>query len=79
VEIELRFGHPRKLQNECAIVNARVGVGPDTERWSIGVFAQNLTNTEIYQVVVDQPLQSGTFGAFLAPPRTYELTGRLRF
>ena len=70
---------PLKVQEPFAILNARVGIEPASERWSLEVFAQNLSNSDYYQVVVDQPLQSGTYGAYLGQPRLYGVTGRLRF
>ncbi|MEH3101569.1 TonB-dependent receptor [Sphingomonas adhaesiva] len=70
---------PLKIQQPFALVNARLGIGPESKAWSLEVWGQNLTNAEFTQVVVDQPLQSGTYGTFLGPPRTYGVTGRVRF
>ncbi len=70
---------PLKIQEPFAIVNARIGIEPVSEAWSLELFAQNLTDSEYYQVIVDQPLQSGTYGAFLGAPRRYGVTGRVRF
>lgn len=70
---------PLKVQDPFAILNARVGIEPASEAWSLEVWAQNLTNSDYYQVIVDQPLQSGTYGAFLGSPRLYGVTGRVRF
>lgn len=70
---------PLKVQEPFAVLNTRVGIEPENEAWSLEVWAQNLTNSEYYQVIVDQPLQSGTYGAFLGQPRLYGVTGRVRF
>jgi outer membrane receptor protein involved in Fe transport len=70
---------PFKIQGAYAMVNARIGFGPHSEAWTLELWSQNLTNAHVYQVVVDQPLQSGTYGAYLTPPRTYGVTGRVRF
>ncbi|OWK31044.1 TonB-dependent receptor [Sphingomonas dokdonensis] len=70
---------PLKVQEPFAILNTRIGIEPVSEAWSLEVWAQNLTNSDYYQVVVDQPLQSGTYGAFLGQPRLYGVTGRVRF
>jgi outer membrane receptor protein involved in Fe transport len=70
---------PLKNQPPLTIWNGRVGVGTIDERWTVELFAQNLTNERYYQVVVDQPLQSGTYAAFLAAPRTWGVTLRSRF
>ncbi|THG41916.1 TonB-dependent receptor [Sphingomonas olei] len=70
---------PLKVQQPFALLNARVGIEPTNEAWSLEVWAQNLTNSNYYQVIVDQPLQSGTYGAFIGQPRLYGVTGRIRF
>ncbi|ATQ45096.1 TonB-dependent receptor [Caulobacter mirabilis] len=70
---------PNKSQQSMTIWNGRIGVGSEDERWMIEAWAQNLTNVDYYQVVVDQPLQSGTFAAFLGAPRTAGVTLRAKF
>ncbi|WP_374469999.1 TonB-dependent receptor [Phenylobacterium sp.] len=70
---------PLKDQKPLTIWNGRIGVGTQDERWTLELFAQNLTNEDYYQVVVDQPLQSGTYAAFLGAPRTVGVTLRSRF
>jgi iron complex outermembrane receptor protein len=70
---------PLKSQPDLTLVNARVVLGAVDEKWSVELWAQNLTDEDYNQVIVDQPLQTGTFATFLAPPRTYGLTLRGRF
>jgi len=70
---------PLKIQKELTLWNGRIGIGADDDRWAVELFAQNLTNEDYYQVVVDQPLQSGTFAAFLGAPRTWGVTLRSKF
>ncbi len=70
---------PLKVQQPFAILNTRIGIEPESEAWSLELWAQNLTNSDYYQVIVDQPLQSGTYGAFIGQPRLYGVTGRVRF
>jgi outer membrane receptor protein involved in Fe transport len=70
---------PLKNQKELTLWNGRVGVGSADERWTVELFAQNLTNEDYFQVVVDQPLQSGTYAAFLGAPRTWGVTLRSKF
>lgn len=70
---------PNKVQEELTIWNGRIGVGSADELWTVELFAQNLTDEDYYQVVVDQPLQSGTFSAFMGAPRTWGVTLRSRF
>ena len=45
----------------------------------VEAWAQNLTDEDYYQVVVDQPLQSGTYAAFLGAPLTSGVTLRVKF
>ena len=70
---------PAKVQGPMTIVNGRVAVGSQSGRWTLEAWAQNLTNKDYYQVVVDQPLQSGTYAAFLGAPRTAGMTLRIRY
>ncbi|WP_293461229.1 TonB-dependent receptor [Phenylobacterium sp.] len=70
---------PLKNQKELTLWNGRIGVGSEDERWTVELFAQNLTNEDYYQVVVDQPLQSGTYAAFLGAPRTWGVALRSKF
>lgn len=70
---------PLKIQKELTLWNGRIGIGSEDERWTVELFAQNLTNEDYFQVVVDQPLQSGTFAAFLGAPRTWGMTLRSKF
>ncbi len=70
---------PLKRQRPMTIWNGRVGIGPENDRWALEVWAQNLTDVNYYQVVVDQPLQTGTYAAFLGAPRTVGATLRVKF
>ena len=78
-----------KVQDGVLLVNARVGVMGEDERWGVELWARNLTNKDYMQVGFDGPLQGSgtknalvntqTFNAFLAEPRTYGITLRARF
>jgi len=84
-----------KNQPSYALVNARIGIRGPQERWSIELWAQNLFNEKYTQVAFNTPFQGagslaqtqafGTspanqlFSAFLAEPRTYGITGRIKF
>jgi outer membrane receptor protein involved in Fe transport len=74
---------PSKLQPSYTLFNARVGLGTPDERWSLELWARNLTDEEYVQVAFDAPLQQGTAGptqgAFLGDPRTYGITLRARY
>jgi iron complex outermembrane recepter protein len=85
---------PEKEQDGYFLANARIGIrGPD-QRWALEVWAQNLFNEQYTQVGFNTPFQGagsqanvaafgGTatqiYSAFLAEPRTYGITGRVRF
>ena len=84
-----------KIQQGFVVVNARIGIRGEDERWALELWAQNLLNEQYQQVSFDATLQgSGTtravqqglstsattlYGAFLAEPRTYGVTLRTRF
>lgn len=86
---------PQKEQDGYAIVNARVGVRGEDERWAVELWAQNLFDKNYAQVAFNSPFQEGAAGApfvdpqypggrqifsqFLAEPRTYGITLRGRF
>jgi iron complex outermembrane receptor protein len=86
---------PQKEQQNFMLFNARVGIRGPKQRWSIELWAQNLLNRDYTQVAFNSPFQAGTtaapfvdpqfpggrqiFSAFLAEPRTFGATGRIRF
>ncbi len=74
---------PSKVQPSYTLVNARIGVGSIDERWSLELWARNLTDEDYAQIMFDAPLQQGaagpTQGAFLGDPRTYGVTLRARY
>lgn len=85
---------PQKSQDSYTVVNGRIGItGPDG-RWGLEVWAQNLLDKNYQQVAFNSPFQEGAatsafqdpdfpggrqiFSSFLAEPRTYGLTLRMR-
>jgi iron complex outermembrane recepter protein len=86
---------PQKEQEGYTLVNGRIGVRGPAQRWALELWAQNLFNKDYTQVAFNSPFQAGAtaapfvdpqfpggrqiFSAFLAEPRTYGLTARLRF
>ena len=84
-----------KLQEAFTVWNARVGIGRADRRWSLEVWAQNLTDQHYVQVGFDGPLQAlgsplpnaqhgptdpiNTYNAFLGAPRMYGVTFRLNY
>ncbi len=70
---------PEKIQDGFALVNARLGIGARSGRWTVELWGQNLTDETYKQVGFDAPLQPGAWNAFLGPPRTYGVTLRVRY
>ncbi|QXQ06490.1 TonB-dependent receptor [Sphingosinicellaceae bacterium] len=85
---------PEKAQESFVTVNARIGIRGPEEKWSLEFWGQNVFNKNYTQVAFNAPYQGsnssaqvaafgGTgnqlFSAFLAEPRTYGATARLRF
>lgn len=68
--------NPLKMQDAYALVDARIGIGSQSDSWAVELWGKNVTN-EDYVQVVDAPLQSGSLGAFLGDPRFYGATFRL--
>ena len=69
------FGHRTRFDRFMA----RFGIGDADRSWMLELWAQNLTDEEYIQVAFDAPLQTGSWNAFLAPPRTYGATLRMWF
>ncbi len=77
---------PEKHQPSFAVVNGRVGLLSDDNRWSVELWAQNLFDEEYIQVAFDSPIQNTegvqpleSYSAFLGDPRTWGLTVGYRF
>ncbi|CAD7717688.1 Vitamin B12 transporter BtuB [Xanthomonas hydrangeae] len=70
---------PQKSQPGYTLLNARFGIGANDKRWLLEAWAENLGNETYRQIVIDAPLQAGSWNAFLGAPRTYGVTLRLRF
>ena len=79
---------PEKYQDAYTVANARLGIGAANGRWTIELWANNLTNTDYMQVGFDGPLQNvsplpnnpfNTFNGFPGAPRMFGATLRLRY
>ena len=70
---------PEKLQDAYTLVNARIGIGDQNQRWSLELWGQNLTDETYKQVGIDAPIQTGSWNAFLGSPRLYGVTVRVRY
>jgi outer membrane receptor protein involved in Fe transport len=53
------------------LLNGRINLGSQDDRWRVELWAQNLTNEEYYQVVINQTLQGGAFQTTLQPSGNY--------
>ncbi len=54
---------PLKMNDAMTLVNGRIGIGSEDERWTLEVWGQNLTDEEYAQVVFNGPLQGSAFQA----------------
>lgn len=79
---------PRKMQDAMTLLNGRVGIGSQDDKWTVELWGLNLTDEDYYQVAFDATLQgsstspgvsTSTLNAFLGAPRTYGLTARFKF
>ncbi len=68
-----------KEQEAFAVFNARVGVGPQDDRWSLELWSRNLFDEDYIQVGFDGPFQPGSFNAFLGSPRQWGATVRTQW
>jgi outer membrane receptor protein involved in Fe transport len=78
--------HPVKIQDEMVLVNGRVGVGSDDDRWTVELWSNNLFDKDYVQVGFNGPFQVdenndavSVYDAFLGAPRTYGVTLRLKY
>jgi outer membrane receptor protein involved in Fe transport len=61
-----------------AVFNARIGIGPRDDHWSVELWSRNLTDEFYYVGAFSPPLQDGTYVIYPSEPRTVgiELRGR---
>ncbi|MCR9128780.1 MAG: TonB-dependent receptor [Alphaproteobacteria bacterium] len=81
---------PEKVQDGFGLINARLGIGSETDSWSIEVWGRNLTDETYAQVAFDafaqgrrggagtsnDPRATASYMAFLGAPRTWGVTLR---
>lgn len=65
-----------RIQPTSFIVNARMGIQSDDQRWAFEIWARNLTDERTSTVRFAVPLRTGATGAFIDPPRMVGLTLR---
>jgi outer membrane receptor protein involved in Fe transport len=79
--------HPGGLtDNEAfAIFNGRIGIGPESERWSVELWGRNITDETYYVGAFVPPLQSNpnpasqTYVVYPNEPATYGVSVRLQY
>jgi outer membrane receptor protein involved in Fe transport len=62
---------PFKMQDAFTVLNGRVSIGTEDERWTVDVWGQNLTDEEYVQVAYNSPLQGTAFQTTVQPNGTY--------
>ncbi len=84
---------PEKEQESFTLLNARLGIGAEDERWAIELWGRNLTDETYSQVAFDafaqgarggagtslDPRGNASYNAFLGAPRTWGVTLRTRY
>ena len=58
---------PYKMQDGFGLVNGRITLGSEDERWSLDIWGQNLTDAEYKQVSINQPLLGSAFANTTTP------------
>lgn len=61
-----------------AIFNGRIGIGPNSEHWSVELWGRNLTD-EFYYVGAFQPPLQNSYVIYPNEPQTYGVTVRARY
>lgn len=62
---------PAKMQDAFTLLNGRISIGSEDDRWTVELWGQNLTDEEYYQVVFNGPLQGTPFGSTLQTSGPY--------
>ena len=62
---------PYKMQDAMTLLNGRITLGSEDERWALDLWAQNLTDEEYKQVAINAPLQGSAFQTTVQPNGTY--------
>ncbi|MDB5431764.1 MAG: TonB-dependent receptor [Caulobacter sp.] len=78
--------HPSKQQEGFALVNGRIGLGSQDDKWTVELWGNNLFDKDYVQVGFNGPFQVdetndaiSVYDAFLGAPRTYGVTLRTKF
>ncbi len=62
---------PFKMQDAFTVVNGRISIGAEDERWTLEAWALNLTDEEYVQVAYNSPLQGTAFQGTAQPNGTF--------
>ena len=62
---------PYKMQGSMTLLNGRITLGSEDERWAVDLWGQNLTDEEYMQVAINAPLQGSAFQTTVQPNGTY--------
>lgn len=62
---------PWKQQDAYTLVNGRISIGSEDERWTLDLWAQNLTDEEYVQVAYNASLQGNAFQTTVQPNGTF--------
>lgn len=62
---------PFKQQDGYGLFNGRISIGAESERWTVDLWAQNLTDEEYYQVVYNSSLQGSAFASTVQPDGSF--------
>ena len=68
-----------KEQSSYYLWNGSIGVGADDGFWEVALWGKNLFDKNYSQVLIDAPIQTGTYGAFLGDPRTWGVRAKINF
>ncbi len=61
------------------IVNARIGIAGNDDKWRLELFAENLFNTYYHVGSFAVPEQPGTIAVYPSAPRFYGVSARIGF
>ncbi|MFO7549757.1 MAG: TonB-dependent receptor [Haliea sp.] len=64
---------PNSLQQGYTKLNLSMGIGAANDKWSVSVYARNLTDKDSYSMIVDSPFSAGIYAGFVEEPRVVGL------
>ena len=70
---------PEKEQSSYYLWNGNIGIGADDGLWEVALWGRNLFDKNYSQVIIDAPIQTGTYAAFLGDPRTWGVRAKVNF